>query len=271
MKPKVSVVIPTYNRAYILKRAIDSVLNQTETNLELIVVDDGSTDNTKEVVESYSDVRVRYIHGGENSGPGRARNIGAQKAQGDFVAFHDSDDEWMPEKLEKQLVVYEANPEAGMIYCSFIKYFPDKEVYFPPKDMPVEMKHGDVFGTLLFRPLIGTPMMFIPKSVWDEMGGFNENLRCFEDWELGMRIAKKYSILLIDEPLVKVYASEDSLILDSARAIEADFYMMRTNMEYYNTDELKKAKLDSIAARVRTLADFEAYKKGMKETMGVSF
>ncbi|NJN86713.1 MAG: glycosyltransferase family 2 protein [Leptolyngbyaceae cyanobacterium SL_7_1] len=95
----VSVIIPTYNRADLLSRAIDSVLNQTLTNLELIIVDDGSTDNTAEVVNSFNDSRIRYIPLGKNCGGGYARNHGIHLATGEFIAFLDSDDVWLPEKL----------------------------------------------------------------------------------------------------------------------------------------------------------------------------
>lgn len=270
MRPEVSVVIPTFNRAHVLKRAMDSVLNQQEADVELIVVDDGSTDETEKLVLSYSDERVRYLYGGQNAGPARARNLGAAKAKGDYIAFQDSDDEWLPGKLQKQLQAIRSDETgAGMVYCSFLKKFPDKEVLYPPADMPKEMKSGKVFETLLFRPLVGTPTMLIPRKVWKEMNGFTEELKCFEDWELTMRIALRYPVLLLEEPLVTVYSLGESLITDSTRAIEADFYMFRKFYDYYTTDDMKKEKLNKIAARVRTAEDFEAYRKGMQDTLGI--
>lgn len=271
MNPKVSVIIPTYNRAHVLKRAMDSVLSQEEVELELIVVDDGSTDETKELVSGYQDERVRYIRAEKNGGPARARNLGAKEAKGDFIAFQDSDDEWRPLKLKKQLELFEGDGTgAGMVYCCFQKKFPDREIIYPPQDMPKEMKSGQVFETLLFRPLVGTPTMLIPKAVWQEIEGFNEELRCFEDWELTMRIAKRYPILLLEEPLVNVYFSGESLITDSVKAIEADFCILQKYFTYYHTDEMKKEKLNQIAARVRTEADFDAYRRGMQEVFHVN-
>lgn len=270
MKPKVSVIIPTYNRAHTLKRAMNSVLQQEDVNLELIVVDDGSTDNTKELVESYSDTRVRYLSCSQNNGPSKARNLGAATAQGVYIAFQDSDDEWSLQKLKKQLQVFDtAQGNIGMVYCSFVKRYSDREVTYPPVDVPRQYKSGRIFDTLLFRPLVGTPTMLIPRKVWDEMQGFQEELRCFEDWELTMRIAEKYSIAFVDEPLVTVYESTNSLIVDSTKAIEADFYMFREFYEYYKKDEMKKEKLDRIASRVRCEKDFEAYRQGMQQTLGV--
>lgn len=270
MKPEVSVIIPTYNRAHVLKRAMDSVLNQTERSLELIVVDDGSTDGTKDLVTAYSDVRVRYLHVRENMGPSRARNLGALQAEGEYIAFQDSDDEWHERKLEKQLQLFrEDKTGAGMVYCSFCKRYEDKEVRYPPENLPWEMKSGKIFPTLLYRPLAGTPTILIPKTVWQEMNGFQEALKCFEDWELTMRIALRYPVLLLDEPLVTVYSMGESLITDSVRAIEGDFYIFGKYLEHYRTDEMKKEKLDRIATRVRTPEDFEAYRRGMQETLGV--
>lgn len=100
--PTVSVVIPTYNRAHLVGRAIQSVLNQTYQDFEIIVVDDGSTDNTEEVVKSFNDPRIRYIRHDQNRGGSAARNTGIKMARGEYIAFQDSDDEWLPEKLESR-------------------------------------------------------------------------------------------------------------------------------------------------------------------------
>ena len=108
--PKVSVIIPTYNRAHLVGRAIRSVLNQTYQDFEIIVVDDGSTDNTEEVVKSFNDPRIRYIRHEKNRGGSAACNTGIRAARGEYIAFQDSDDEWLPEKLEKQMQVFENTP-----------------------------------------------------------------------------------------------------------------------------------------------------------------
>ena len=103
MNPIVSIVLPTYNRAHVIKPSIDSVLTQTYQNFELIIVDDASTDCTKEIVDSYSDARILYIQSKKNSGAAAARNIGADKARGFYLAFQDSDTIWAPSKLELQM------------------------------------------------------------------------------------------------------------------------------------------------------------------------
>ena len=270
MHPKVSVIIPTYNRAHVLSRAIESVLTQTEKSLEIIVVDDGSSDETEALMKQYVGETVRYVKTPENGGPSKARNLGAELAIGDYIAFQDSDDEWTPDKLEKQLALFEKDGEKpGMVYCCFLKKFPDKEVLYPPMDMPMEMKNGDIFPTLLMRPLVGTPTMLIPREIWKEMGGLREELKCFEDWEFSMRVAEKYPVLLVNEPLHIAYASGESAVTESKEAIKAEFFMFREFFSYFNADDLRKQKLDSITKKVRTVEDFEEYRRGIKEVLGV--
>ena len=117
--PKISVVIPTHNRASFLKKAIESVLRQSYTNLEVIIVDDNSTDNTKEVVNSYKDKRIKYIVHDKNKGGAVARNTGIIASTGDIVAFLDDDDEWLPEKIKKQMELFESKPFVDLIYTAF--------------------------------------------------------------------------------------------------------------------------------------------------------
>jgi len=129
--PTVSVIISTYNRAHLIGRAIQSVLNQTYQDFEVIVVDDGSTDNTEEIVKSFNDPRIRYIRHEKNKGAAAARNTGIKAARGKYIAFQDSDDEWLPEKLEKQMKVFEnAPPEAGVVYTDMQRINEDGEHYW---------------------------------------------------------------------------------------------------------------------------------------------
>ncbi len=107
MNPTVSVIIPTYNRANLVSRAIKSVLNQTYQDFEIIVVDDCSEDNTEEIVKSFNDSRIRYIKHKKNKGGSAARNTGIKRARGKYIAFLDDDDEWLPSKLEKQIMLFE--------------------------------------------------------------------------------------------------------------------------------------------------------------------
>ena len=134
--PTVSVIIPTYNHAHVLGRSIQSVLNQTFQDFELIIVDDGSTDDTESLVNRSSSNKIKYVRHQGNQGRSVTRNTGIQLAKGDYIAILDADDEWMPEKLEKQMkVIRTAPPEVGVVYTKFKQYdrFGD---YVPQRKLP---------------------------------------------------------------------------------------------------------------------------------------
>ena len=202
-KRTVSVVIPTYQRAQLLQESIDSVLAQTYRDFEVIVVDDGSTDGTRDVVAGYRE-RVTYIYQ-ENRGPASARNNGIRAARGKLIAFQDSDDLWLPEKLAQQVPLFEQDPEIGLVYCD-MSYFRSNG----PCDRPSSFKsHSPPLSGEVFREMFveGTPM-HTPTSVvrrrcLDEVGLFPEGLQFFEDQDLWYRIARKFRIDYVDAPLVQ--------------------------------------------------------------------
>lgn len=213
MNEKVSIIIPTYNRAHLIERSIRSILNQTYEEFELLIVDDGSTDNTKEVVERIKDSRIRYIPCGENGGAARARNIGIAEAQYDYIAFQDSDDEWHPDKLEKQMgVMMEASEDTGLVYCEYhYNGLGGREEITPDRKIPLEQKRGHIFPYLLAGNMIGTPVMLVKRECFQKVGIFNEKFPCLEDYELVLRIAREYRIEFIPECLMEVYATWQSV------------------------------------------------------------
>lgn len=202
----ISVIIPTYNRAEKVVRAIDSVLRQTYKDFEIIVFDDGSTDNTEEVIGAITDKRLVFIPGKINRGAGAARNEGVKHAKGKYIAFLDSDDEWLPEKLEKQLEYIKCHPEVGMVYGKMHVIDSEREGDFPNAGIEGELE-GNIYLWLLRRNTIGAPTMFIKKECFDAIGGFDESLKCLEDWEFSVRFAKEYRIGYIDEPLIVVHST----------------------------------------------------------------
>ncbi len=209
-KPLVSVVIPTYNRANTIKRCIDSVLNQTYKNIEVIVVDDGSTDKTKEVVDSYEDPRVRYISYRTNRGANYARNTGIKKGKGELIALQDSDDAWHPEKIEKQLQAYVNSPsDHKVVYTGTLIKNGRKQFYMPEKW--VHPKEGDVHRPMLRSTFANTVTILTKKECLEQIGYFDENIPRAQDWELGLRLSKKYKFKLVDEPLVTTYPSKGSI------------------------------------------------------------
>jgi len=152
-KEKVSIIIPTYNRAHLIERSIRSILNQTYEDFELLIVDDGSTDNTKEVVEGIVDARIRYISCATNGGAAKARNVGIAEAKYDYIAFQDSDDEWHPDKLEKQMKVMEtASPDTGLVYCEYhYNGLNGMEDICPDQKIPLEQKRGKYIPAVVGR------------------------------------------------------------------------------------------------------------------------
>ena len=225
--PTVSVIIPTYNRAHLIGRAIRSVLNQTYQDFEIIVVDDGSTDNTEEVVKGFNDGRIRYIRHDENRGGAAARNTGIRAAKGEYIAFQDDDDEWLPGKLEKQIKALEgAPPEVGVVYTDFRRF--DERSTNELKPTKVMQVSGDIHGDLLEDNFIGTPTVLVRRGCFDKVGMFDEELPRFQDWELWIRISKYYHFKHIREALVNSYEIPGGISSNAqARAIARELILKK--------------------------------------------
>lgn len=201
-KKGVSIVLPTYNRAHMIKAAIDSVLAQTYTNFELIIIDDGSTDETEQMIAGYQDERIHYYKLEQNGGQAKARNYGIAKARYDLIAFEDSDDIWHPMKLEKQMkALSEVKDKVGMVYHKLKYEIEDYGTLILPKGEN-EKRSGDIFAQLLWDNMIGMPTLLVRKCCIEDVGGFDESLECLEDYDLVLRIAKKYEAIFVDEILL---------------------------------------------------------------------
>ena len=201
--PAVSVIIPTYNRANLVAKAIKSVLSQTYQDFEIIVIDDGSTDNTEEIIRSFKDKRVKYIKKyKENKGSSVARNIGIKVARGKYIALLDSDDEWLPEKLDKQIKVLQSeSPEVGVVYSNLC-YIDENGKSMNKLRNP--KKEGYIYEDLFGKNCVGTPStVLIRKECFHQVGLFDDLLNAMEDWDMWIRIAKYYRFALIKVPLVK--------------------------------------------------------------------
>lgn len=218
--PTVSVIIPTYNRAHLIGRAVQSVLAQTYKDFEIIVVDDGSTDNTEEVVKNFGNSRIRCARHGENKGAAAARNTGIKIARGSYIAFLDSDDEWLPEKLEKQVRVFgKASLEVGVIYTGCWRMEGDRKTYTPsPK---IIQKQGNIHRLLLEGSLFVTSTAMVRRECLLRVGVFDEHLLRHQDWELWIRISKYYYFRCIDEPLVISYYCEKGVHRNPSALIRA--------------------------------------------------
>jgi len=193
---QVSVIIPTYNRAKRLGKAIDSVLNQSHQDFELIIVDDGSDDNTAEVIESYSSDIV-YLRQ-ENSGPAAARNRGIEKARYDLLAFLDSDDWFAKNKLETQMEAMNRNP-------SYLISHTQETWYRNGNILNQKVKHrknsGDIFKQSLELCAVGMSTVMMRRETFERYGLFDEDFSCCEDYDLWLRVSAEQEFLLVDEPL----------------------------------------------------------------------
>jgi glycosyltransferase involved in cell wall biosynthesis len=215
MTPLVSVITITYNRADLVQRAVRSALAQTHTNLEVIVVDDGSIDETAAVMAQLmsEDARVRFLPQAENKGGNTVRNIGLKAAGGAFIGYLDSDDEWLPEKLEKQLAYFAENdaPDLGVVYCGINSHTPDgvfqRLPFYTGKIWPQMLVDNHITG--------GGSTALLKREVFETVGGFDEadELRRggAQEYELWIRVAEKYRIEAVQECLVNYYEGGQSV------------------------------------------------------------
>lgn len=200
-KDLVSVIIPVYNRMYLLERAIESVLNQGYKNIEIIIVDDCSQDNPKKIIDKYLYGRIKYIKHKKNYGANKARNTGIKKSRGEFIAFLDSDDEWVNDKIEKQLKVFNNSKSIDVVYCG-VKYI------YNTKNIKVALPkvRGYIFFKELFRDhVFSTSTWLVKKQCLYDIGLFDENLPARQDYDLTLRLSKKFIYDFVDEPLVFIH------------------------------------------------------------------
>ncbi|MGH9361016.1 MAG: glycosyltransferase family 2 protein, partial [Thermoanaerobaculia bacterium] len=210
LMPLVSVVLPTRNRAGILDRTARSVLAQSFTDFELIVVDDASTDGTARLVEALGDSRVRLLKLERNLGPAGTRNAGIGEARGRLVAFEDDDDEWLPMKLSRQVKALEAaGGSVGAAYCVAVKRSAGEEMLYPHPG--VKRRSGKLYDDLLGGNFIATPSLLVRKQVLEAVGGFDASLRFLEDWDLCLKLARSCELVCVDSVEVVIGDTPGSL------------------------------------------------------------
>ncbi|WP_395543691.1 glycosyltransferase family 2 protein [Neotabrizicola sp. sgz301269] len=208
--PRVSVILPAYNRETLVARAIDSVLAQTFTDFELIIVDDASKDGTRAVLETYRDhPKVRLILSDVNRGGSGARNLGIEAARGALIAFQDSDDVWLPHKLAAQVAALDATPRAGLCYCASLFYGEGRSYYIPE---PVfERFEGDMSAEILRRNTTSTQVLLVRRDVLERSGPFDASLKRFQDWDLMIRIAQVTEFVFLPEPMAIIFATPGNI------------------------------------------------------------
>lgn len=242
--PLVSVIIPTYNRAWALKKAVDSVLEQDYKEFELIVVDDGSTDDTQTLLKSYPAGTLKLISQ-PHAGVSAARNRGFSAASGTLIAFLDSDDYWYPKKLSAQVAFFNKNPDAMICQTEEIWIRDGKRVN--PKNKH-KKPSGIIFTPSLELCLISPSAVMMRKSLIAKVDGFDESLPACEDYDLWLRITCRYPVHLIDTPLiVKTGGHEDQL----SRATGLDKYRIYALKKILQSDFLTPQQIQDAEAMLK--------------------
>ncbi|MDC1153503.1 glycosyltransferase [Nitrospinaceae bacterium] len=233
-KPRVSVIMNCLNGEKYLREAIESAYAQTYKNWEIIFWDNASTDKSAEIAKSF-DEKIRYFRSDENYCLGKARNLALAQAKGEFIAFLDCDDTWLPEKLEKQIPCFENNPEVALVFSDMMIFDGSRDIYqYLGKHKP---PRGNVFRELLVNYFIGIVSVVIRKSAVKDIGWFDERFELIEDMDLFLRIAYLFKLDYVDEPLVKwrlheksttfkkygLFADEWDLLLEKLIGLYPDF------------------------------------------------
>ena len=252
----VSVIIPTYNRKNFLKRALHSVSNQTFVPHEIIVVDDGSSDGTKDWVQERFPY-VRYIYQ-DNSGVSSARNAGIREAKGSWIAFLDSDDEWMPNKLEQQKGVVNSFQKAWLCHTNEIWIRNGVRV----NQMKKHQKYGgDIFENCLDICRISPSSVLIKKEVFEMVGLFDESLKVCEDYDLWLRITAVLPVIFLDQPLIIKYGGHADQLSRVDSGIEK--YRITSLEKILNTNSLSISQ--SKIAKSQLIKKLKIFSNGLEK------
>jgi len=242
--PLVSVVIPTFNRENVLGRAISSVIKQSYQNIELIVVDDGSTDNTAKLVKEQFP-QTKYFKT-INKGVSAARNYGVKKSLGEYIAFLDSDDEWMPKKIQKQL---DEIQRQGVRWIHGEERWIRNGVRVNQKKIH-QKSGGDIFNRSLHLCLISPSTVMLEKSLFEEFNGFDESFIVCEDFDLWLRILFKYPIGFVTKEVIFKYGGHEDQL--SAKYKAMDEYRVKTYEKLISLHQItneRRSELMMIADR----------------------
>lgn len=228
MKPRISVILPTYRRAGVLPRAIESVLRQTRSDWELLVVDDEPSPTTEQICSNFRDNRLRYLAHHRNRGLSAARNTGIRNACGEFIAFLDDDDVFLERKLELQAEALEqAGEQVGVVSCFEEIRATSGSVTF--RKVTLE---GGVHRLLLANDLVRMQLLMVRSACFDQVGLFDERLAHHEDFDMTLRLSKRFHFTTVPLPLVGIIATPESLSTNVGNRIEALKTIMETHPEF---------------------------------------
>jgi glycosyltransferase involved in cell wall biosynthesis len=215
MSPSVSVIMPCFNHARYIANSIESVLSQSYSNLELLITDDCSSDNSKEIIEAFrnKDTRIVSIYNRANLGASNARNMAIKACRGDYIAFCDADDLWEKEKIKIQIECLQSRREYDVVFCDSLiineKGLLTGEKFSSQHGKAKDVK-GNIFHELCLSNFINTPSVLLRKECIDKVGLFNENIKYIEDWFYWITLAHHFRFIYIDAPLVKYRVHSNS-------------------------------------------------------------
>ena len=253
----ISVVIPTYNRRQTIGRSIDSILNQTLFPSEIIVVDDGSTDGTSDYIQSnFPSIRLLQQ---SNKGVSSARNMGIRSSNSDWVALLDSDDEWFPKKLEKQVMSLSQNLD--------IKFCHTEEIWIRNGVRVNQMKKhqkygGHIFNKCLDMCRISPSSVLFHRSILDDVGYFDKDQKVCEDYDLWLRITAKYPVLYIDESLIKKYGGHEDQLSKVKDGIESHRIKVLEKLIMQKFTSVQKNAMLKMLIEKLTIFSIGAQKRG---------
>lgn len=261
MKPLVSIIIPVYNGERFIKRALLSLVGQTYENIEIIVVDDGSSDRTSDIVGTFQDSRISFLHQ-ENQGQGGARNNGIRSAKGSYITFLDADDQYLPTKVQKQVEFLCGNPEYKVAYCNALFFYSKN----PQKLFKFKHKYpsGDIFRDLLRAAIINPNTIMLDRQIFRDGLMFNEGrrMRNVEDWDLYLQLSRGgFKFGYLDADLVIVESREES----STGSWGAQLYMKEAVVEMF------EALFARMSERERVLYEADKVLKRHKINLAVAY
>lgn len=267
--PLVTIFTITRNRCDLLPRAMKSILNQTYRNIEYIIIDSASTDDTENVIKSFKDDRIRYVKLDQNETFGHCINMAVHLATGKYVTELDDDDEYRLDKIEKQVKLFESLPEDyGMVYC-WMTYF-DNKTGEQLKIHKAELR-GNVINEVVEKPTVsGTPTLLFKKSIFERIGGYKETneIGIESDWEFATRICKYYKVDYVPESLVNVYINHTHLRMsdtgyyskESEENVKFRRYFLEEHKEVFEKYPIKAyAHLSSLSTSLFLLGDYKGF------------
>jgi glycosyltransferase involved in cell wall biosynthesis len=222
MKPLVSVIIPNYNYAKYLREAVDSVLSQTYQHIEIIVVDDGSKDKSREIIESYGEKIKSILQ--KNQGVSAARNNGVAESKGEYIAFLDADDAWLPAKIEMEMEMFVADPEIGMVHVSIVEMGDAGNRLLERMDGMAGWISEEFLR--FERPVVlgGGSGILVRRNAFDEVGGFDTRLSTSADWDFFYQVSSRFKVAFVPEILLK-YRIHGSNMHGNIKVMEHDMML----------------------------------------------